>query len=178
MRAFSETAVYLGSWRWNVLNNRVVVGADIARAFGIDPLGARKGIGIERFAAAIVPEDKPLFTTAIDRATVFGGELSFDCRLLNGDRITHVQVVGDCVDAIDGRPVEYLGATHIREEHADQPLIAATDHLIAAAHLARADGQASLSYFIDMALLEAGNHIVKADRRRAAARPRVAISNR
>ncbi|HTM77574.1 MAG TPA: PAS domain-containing protein, partial [Devosia sp.] len=47
----------VGTWDWDVLDNIVTADDRFAQMFGIDPMHAGLGVGVEQFIAAIHPDD-------------------------------------------------------------------------------------------------------------------------
>jgi hypothetical protein len=168
---------FLGSWRWLVAKDVVIMEEDVARAFGINSAEAQAGVKSWRFANAIHPDDRAAFYAAVEKASLYAGEINFGYRLIIDGVLHRVEVSGSCVRARrSGGPAEYLGALHVHVEMDEHPLSASADHLISAAKLARAAGEKSLCQFIDMALVEAGVSLAVLEQKLQKAKPQVVIA--
>lgn len=151
---------YLGSFLWIVNKGLLVVGEDVASAFGIDRLQARQGIDMAVFASLMHPDDRSAFTAATARASYYGGDIDAQFRFIAAGDVKHVKLTGSCVYADSGRPAEYLGALHISlDEEAPLGIVAA--HLCAAAELAHQLDEPTVQKFLDMALVELGTRLAK-----------------
>lgn len=172
-----DVARFLGAWRWLVATDSVILGEELALLLGIEPAEGRVGVKSERVARAIHPDDQRPFFEAIERASHYGGDIHLSYRVMADGVLHRIESSGSCVRTQrGGRPSEYLGAAHVREERDEHPLTAAADHLLAAAQLVRSTGDKPLSYFIDMALTEMGARL--AERTWQGARPRIALVRR
>ena len=52
-------AISVGSWDWDVVADRVTADPAFARLYGVDAAAARAGAPIDRFFAAMHPDDAP-----------------------------------------------------------------------------------------------------------------------
>lgn len=176
MQLHHDVARFLGAWRWLVAKDRIFFGEEIAVMFGIDPTAGRSGLKVSRLAQSIHPDDQASFFEAIERASYFGGDISFSCRLMAENEFCRIEVAGGCIRAeTGGRPAEYLGAAHIYSGRAEHPLSIIADHLLASAEAARAAGERDLSHFINMALMEVGSRLASLELSLQRPRPRIAV---
>lgn len=84
-----EGSGLVGTWDWNVPDNIVTADDKFAELFGLDPLQAGLGVPIEKFLAAIHPEDTARVTAQIDACLQQGSALHSEYRLLDADGEVH-----------------------------------------------------------------------------------------
>lgn len=75
----------IGSWSWNVPSNLVTVDARLAQALELDAAEAGTGVPIERFFAAMHPDDRPGIEQAMATALSRGGAYRAEHRLHTPD---------------------------------------------------------------------------------------------
>ena len=63
------------------MNLTRIVAGELAELLGIDPLKERKGVKLGLLLRPVVPEDPPVVHEALGRASHFGGDISFSCRI-------------------------------------------------------------------------------------------------
>lgn len=73
----------VGSWLWEVEQNRVVMSETLAGLFGIDPADALRGLPLDAFTQAIHPEDRPRVLNEIDMAVQKGKRFESEYRLVS-----------------------------------------------------------------------------------------------
>ncbi len=75
----------IGTWAWDIPNNRVVADSNLAGFFGVSPEDARGG-PIEQYLAVVHPEDIETLSAAIHEALQSGSAFMSDYRILGKDR--------------------------------------------------------------------------------------------
>ena len=102
----------IGTWDWDIANDRVVADERFARLYGVDPEKARAGAPIAEFFAAMHPDDRAGVQVRIDEALRTGALFSQEYRLVNADgQITWVVAEGRCELDAEGRPVRLPGVS-------------------------------------------------------------------
>ncbi|GJD78823.1 Sensor histidine kinase RcsC [Methylobacterium gregans] len=106
----------IGTWDWDIPNDRVTADARFARLYGVDPEKAARGAPIAEFFAGIHPEDTPRLQAAIAAVMRTGGDFAAEYRLLRadappGEAVRWVMAQGHCILDPDGRPARFPGAT-------------------------------------------------------------------
>jgi PAS domain S-box-containing protein len=71
----------VGSWFWDVTAERLAVDDALARAFGLDPVLAREGVGLEVLVDRVHPDDQRALTDAIAAAVASGGRYAHRYRV-------------------------------------------------------------------------------------------------
>ncbi|AWN38760.1 hybrid sensor histidine kinase/response regulator [Methylobacterium radiodurans] len=106
----------IGTWDWDIPNDRVTADARFARLYGVGPEKAARGAPIAEFFAGIHPEDTARVQAAIAEAMGSGGDFVAEYRLLRadapaGEAVRWVLAQGHCILDADGRPARFPGAT-------------------------------------------------------------------
>jgi PAS domain S-box-containing protein len=102
----------IGTWDWDVANDRVTADDRFADLYGVPRDLARDGAPIARFFGGIHPDDRAHIEAAIGVAMANGGDFSEEYRLLGGDgRIRWVAAQGRCRCAEDGTPLRFPGVS-------------------------------------------------------------------
>ncbi|MFP2900125.1 PAS domain-containing protein [Corallococcus sp. 4LFB] len=105
-----NTEVMIGTWVWDVPDNRVVTDERFAHSFSLDPRQAREGLPIEQFMASMHPEDRPRVQAAIARTLQAGGSYRAEYRVRRADGVySWVEASGHCVLSPDGTPLRFPG---------------------------------------------------------------------
>ena len=100
----------VGTWDWDIVNDKVVADARFAKIYGVSPALAAKGAKIGEFFAGIHPEDLPAVRNAISVALSGGVHFSHEYRLLQPDgSIRWVAAQGRVTCAPDGTPLRFPG---------------------------------------------------------------------
>ena len=102
----------VGTWDWDVPNDRVLADARFAEIYGVDPEKARLGAPLTEFFGSMHPDDGPRVRAEIDEALKTGGAFQSEYRLLqpNGEA-RWVAAQGRASLAPDGRPLRLPGVT-------------------------------------------------------------------
>ncbi|NBD12904.1 PAS domain S-box protein [Corallococcus sp. c25j21] len=105
-----STEAVIGTWVWDVPDNRVTTDARFADSFSLDPLRAREGLPLGQFVAAIHPEDRPGVEAAIARALETGGTYRAEYRVRRSDGVYRwVEASGHCERSRAGAPLRFPG---------------------------------------------------------------------
>ena len=80
-----NTAGAIGTWDWDITNNKVVSNAKFAELYSVDPARAAVGEPIESFVAGVHPEDRDVLTQEIRRSMEARDRFSAEYRLLQND---------------------------------------------------------------------------------------------
>ena len=125
----------LGTWVWNVQDDKVVGDARFARSFSMDPERARVGLPIAECLTSIHPDDLEFTRSAIDASLRNGGPFRVEYRLRQprGNWLW-VEANGHCERNAAGVPVRFPGVLvnigHLRSAAERQAfLIALGDQL-------------------------------------------------
>jgi PAS domain-containing protein len=100
----------VGTWDWDVINNRVYADGPAAGLFGITEEEAALGTPIERWMAAIHPDDADALAREIDRVMTTGHVFSVEYRIIANDKVHWVYARGRCTFNQAGQPVRFPGA--------------------------------------------------------------------
>ena len=126
----------VGTWDWDVPNNRVYANEGFARIYGVDPEKASAGLPISEFARNIHPDDTERVNEAIEVAMKTGDDYRVEYRLVQSDgSVRWLSAVGKCRCDASGVPLRFPGvAVDITEmRRADEALrMSEESHRIAA----------------------------------------------
>lgn len=75
----------IGTWFWDLPNDRFTVDEAFAEAFGLDPDLGRQGLSLEQVVATVHPDDKPALIVAIEEAIARGGAYAHQYRVKRTD---------------------------------------------------------------------------------------------
>ena len=100
----------IGTWDWDVVNDKITSDARFARLYGVDPEIAAKGSSVKDFFNGIHPDDLPRVREAIDHALKTGERFAEEYRLTQADgSLRWVSAQGRCTLAPDGTPLRFPG---------------------------------------------------------------------
>lgn len=100
----------VGTWEWDIRNDRMVAGPEFARTFGVDPEVARQGAPLDRYVDAIHEADRERVVRKIEAAVEAGGEYEEEYRLRDADGNTRWLAVRGHVETDEsGQPVRFPG---------------------------------------------------------------------
>lgn len=100
----------IGTWDWDVPNDRVFADQRFASLYGVDPERARTGAPIGEFFAGVHPADVERLQAGVAEGLKTGGAFSEEYRLLQSDGSSSwVVAEGRCHLAPDGKPLRFLG---------------------------------------------------------------------
>ncbi|MEP7367425.1 MAG: PAS domain-containing protein [Acidobacteriota bacterium] len=80
-----ESGGGVGTWDWDVPNDRVYCGAQFATLFSVNPEEAKDGVPLADFVIHIHPEDRPRVAESIQRVLEAGGDFTEECRIVQAD---------------------------------------------------------------------------------------------
>ncbi|MDR9752548.1 PAS domain S-box protein [Pseudomonas sp. SZMC_28357] len=100
----------VGTWDWDIGEDRFIADAHFAQLHGIDP--ARSGqLPISDYLQGVHPEDRALIARGIKDCISQGSEYAEEYRLLQPDgEVRWVFARGRCYKDHHGRPIRFLGA--------------------------------------------------------------------
>jgi PAS domain S-box-containing protein len=102
----------VGTWDWDIVNDRVFADARFARLYGVDPGRAREGAPLAEFFTAVHPGDLPGLRQQIEAGLSGADPFSAEYRLVKPDGTTHwVIAEGRCDLDSSGRPVRFTGVS-------------------------------------------------------------------
>ncbi len=99
----------IGTWDWDVVNDRVVADERFARLYGVDVQRAAKGAPIADFFAGIHPADLAEVQQQVDATLNSAAPFSAEYRLLGKGSETWVVAEGRCEFDNDGKPLRFHG---------------------------------------------------------------------
>ncbi|MCK8784743.1 PAS domain S-box protein [Roseomonas sp. NAR14] len=110
LQAAFDAETVIGTWIWEIPENRVTADARFARSFSLDPETVTRGMPIEAFTAAIHPDDRAGVQARIARVLREGGPYRAEYRLRrSGDDWLWVEASGHCELDAQGRPDRFPG---------------------------------------------------------------------
>ncbi|MGU3348025.1 PAS domain-containing protein [Pseudomonas monsensis] len=114
----------VGTWDWDIGEDRFIADAHFAQLHGVDPAQASQ-LPISDYLQGVHPEDRALIARSIKHCITHGTEYAEEYRLLQGDGdIRWVFARGRCYKDHHGRPVRFLGAALdlTERKHTEQAL--------------------------------------------------------
>jgi PAS domain S-box-containing protein len=100
----------VGTWDWNVFEDRVVADAGFSKVYGVDPARGGEGFPIENFTRNLHPDDKRRVEREIATAIESGEDYRSEYRVLQADgSFRWVMAIGRCTYATDGSPLRFPG---------------------------------------------------------------------
>ncbi|ELY60305.1 PAS/PAC sensor signal transduction histidine kinase [Natronococcus amylolyticus DSM 10524] len=101
----------VGTWEWQIPEDRFVTGTSFARQFGVDPDAAREGVSLEAFLASIHGADRERVERKIEATIESCGEYEAEYRVRNADgEFRWVVARGHVECDADGNPATFPGA--------------------------------------------------------------------
>ncbi|UVK90797.1 PAS domain-containing protein [Pseudomonas sp. B21-051] len=114
----------VGTWDWDIGEDRFIADAHFAQLHGIDPTQAGQ-LPISDYLQGVHPEDRALIARSIKHCITHGTEYAEEYRLLKADgELRWVFARGRCYKDHHGRPVRFLGAALdlTERKHTEQAL--------------------------------------------------------
>jgi PAS domain S-box-containing protein len=100
----------IGTWFWDLRNDRFAVDEAFANAFGLDPAQGRAGLSLEQVIANVHPDDLEGLATAINDAIKRGGAYAHQYRVRRADgRFYWIEANGRVNHGPDGTPLTFPG---------------------------------------------------------------------
>ncbi|MBN2973766.1 PAS domain-containing protein [Roseomonas aeriglobus] len=107
-----SSSLSIGTWDWDVANNRVTADDRFARLYGVDPAMAAAGAPIDDFFGGIHPDDVPRVQSAIDATLTTGAPFIEEYRLVRtGGRTLWVVAQGRAQFDSEGRAIRFPGVS-------------------------------------------------------------------
>ena len=127
-----NAASAVGTWDWDIKEDRVYTDSRFARLFSVDPGWAIEGAPVAEFIAGILPEDREQVGESIQQAIDTKGEYEAEYRLLLPDgRARWVLAYGRAYYDEHGAPARFPGvAVDITERKQDEVLRAAQNRVL------------------------------------------------
>jgi PAS domain S-box-containing protein len=114
----------VGTWDWDIGEDRFIADAHFAQLHGVDPAQASR-LPITDYLQGVHPEDRALIARSIKHCITHGTEYAEEYRLLQPDgELRWVFARGRCYKDHHGRPVRFLGAALdlTERKHTEQAL--------------------------------------------------------
>ncbi|PMU12443.1 MULTISPECIES: PAS domain S-box protein [unclassified Pseudomonas] len=114
----------VGTWDWDINEDRFIADAHFAQLHGIDPLLANQ-LPISAYLQGVHPQDRAMVARSIKHSITHGTEYAEEYRLLQADgQLRWVFARGRCYKDHHGRPIRFLGAALdlTERKHTEQAL--------------------------------------------------------
>ncbi|WP_070885781.1 PAS domain-containing protein [Pseudomonas argentinensis] len=100
----------IGTWHWDIPNDRFTVDNAFADAFGLDPALGHSGLSLEQVNATVHPDDREGLVAAINDAIMRGGSYAHQYRVRRTDgKYYWIEANGRVDRAEDGTPQSFPG---------------------------------------------------------------------
>lgn len=100
----------IGTWHWDVPNDRITIDEGFSHAFGLDPALGLEGLSIAQVTDSVHPEDLRSHEEAISTALAKGGAYVHQCRVRRADgKYYWIEANGRVDLAADGSPASLPG---------------------------------------------------------------------
>jgi PAS domain S-box-containing protein len=100
----------VGTWDWDISEDRFIADAHFAQLHGVDPAMANQ-LPISEYLHGVHPQDRALIARSIKHCITHGSEYAEEYRLLQPDgQLRWVFARGRCYKDHHGRPIRFLGA--------------------------------------------------------------------
>lgn len=110
MRMALDAVNGVGTWDWDVPQDRVFADPDFAALYGLDPKRAKEGVRIAEFLLNVHPDDKEKLSQEMEHLLRNGGDFASEYRLTQPDNTTRwVFARGRCTRSADGNPLRFHG---------------------------------------------------------------------
>lgn len=132
-----DAAGFVGSWDWDVKNDRLQADAKFCAFFSVDPMQGEKGLPLSTFVDGIHPDDREWVLERVRNCIDVTGQFAEEYRLLRKDgEVRWVTARGRCYYDEDGNPTHYPGVA-----------VDTTDRKLA--ELARAEIESRMRFALD-----------------------------
>jgi PAS domain S-box-containing protein len=114
----------VGTWDWDIGEDRFIADSHFAQLHGVDP-GRADQLPISAYLQGVHPEDRAMIARSIKHCITHGTEYAEEYRLLQPDgELRWVFARGRCYKDHHGRPVRFLGAALdlTERKHTEQAL--------------------------------------------------------
>ncbi|ABE40313.1 ATP-binding region, ATPase-like [Rhodopseudomonas palustris BisB5] len=100
----------IGTWLWDLPNDRFTVDEAFARAFGLDPAKGREGLSLAQIVETVHPDDQAGLAAAINEAVKRGGSYAHQYRVRRADgKYYWLEANGRVDHGPDGKPLSFPG---------------------------------------------------------------------
>ena len=104
-----QAARAIGTFDWDVRADRLAVSEGFARAFGLDPSAAAKGLSIEAFYEHVDAADIEGLRAAVDQAVRSGEPFEHEYGVQGSDKHRWLLGRGRCMLDAEGKPTRFSG---------------------------------------------------------------------
>ncbi|AFY19569.1 PAS domain S-box protein [Pseudomonas sp. UW4] len=114
----------VGTWDWDISEDRFIADVHFAQLHGVDPAMANQ-LPISEYLHGVHPQDRALIARSIKHCITHGSEYAEEYRLLQTDgQMRWVFARGRCYKDHHGRPIRFLGAALdlTERKHTEQAL--------------------------------------------------------
>jgi PAS domain S-box-containing protein len=114
----------VGTWDWDINEDRFIADVHFAQLHGVDPAMANQ-LPISEYLHGVHPQDRALIARSIKHCITHGSEYAEEYRLLQTDgQMRWVFARGRCYKDHHGRPIRFLGAALdlTERKHTEQAL--------------------------------------------------------
>ncbi|WP_458374788.1 PAS domain-containing protein [Pseudomonas laurylsulfatiphila] len=114
----------VGTWDWDISEDRFIADVHFAQLHGVDPAMANQ-LPISAYLHGVHPQDRALIARSIKHCITHGSEYAEEYRLLQTDgQMRWVFARGRCYKDHHGRPIRFLGAALdlTERKHTEQAL--------------------------------------------------------
>ncbi|AOR79516.1 ATP-binding protein [Novosphingobium resinovorum] len=107
--ALSAGAI-IGTWFWDIPQDRFTVDEAFAQSFGLDPSLGREGLSLNQIVATVHPDDQAGLAAAMQEAIRRGGSYAHQYRVMRADgRYYWIEANGSVEHGPDGTPLSFPG---------------------------------------------------------------------
>ncbi|MCJ2135976.1 PAS domain S-box protein [Methylobacterium sp. J-026] len=100
----------IGTWLWDLPNDRFTVDEAFATSFGLDPVLGREGLSLAQVVETVHPDDRAGLAAAIEAAIARGGAYAHQYRVRRADgRYYWLEANGRVDHGPDGTPLSFPG---------------------------------------------------------------------
>ncbi|SAL11141.1 PAS/PAC sensor hybrid histidine kinase [Caballeronia peredens] len=100
----------IGTWFWDLPNDRFTVDEAFAKAFGLDPAQGHDGLSLAQVIANVHPDDRRDLIAAIEQAVARGGHYAHQYRVRRADGHYYwIEANGRVNHDANGRPLTFPG---------------------------------------------------------------------
>jgi PAS domain S-box-containing protein len=105
-----QSSAMVGTWDWDLRNDKVTADERFARLFSVDPAAAAEGMPIAEYLRAIHPDDRARVQAEIEYGLAHPGHIGFEYRLVQSDgSIRYVSASGEVMVGSDSKPTRFPG---------------------------------------------------------------------
>ncbi|BAN27791.1 ATP-binding protein [Caballeronia insecticola] len=100
----------IGTWFWDLPNDRFTVDEAFAEAFGLDPAQGHDGLSLAQVIANVHPDDRQDLIAAIEQAIARGGHYAHQYRVRRADGLFYwIEANGRVNHDANGKPLTFPG---------------------------------------------------------------------